>query len=368
MGDTPPPLLNETQNENERMITTFLITSILLLQGLSLLHAESPIQEKQQSLSSLLEELGDETDDTTKNQKAEALKPELNMNSVIKAAQAGDLSAQNALGIAYAQGSHGMETNGFKALQWLSTAANRGSVKAKYNLWVICDQGTVDVDTSIGIIWLYKAARHGLPEAQYRFGIATLGVGFDSADDLEDLNFVSKAAAQGLPEAQVIIAELLLYEDPVFQKDPAKGLEMAKQAAEEGLAEAQALLANLYREGIGVPKDLATAKVWYRKAAYQGLPEAKLALSKLSLQEFLELHNRTIRDEQKEFSSFAQAYAWGKAAVKDNVQGSKELEVVILEMMSQAIPPALIKEIKSKAEAVLKDIPSPAPDQIQFLF
>jgi TPR repeat protein len=40
-------------------------------------------------------------------------------------------------------------------------------------------------------------------------------------------------------------------------------------AAEQGLPEAQLQLADLYRLGLGVPQDVATAQVWYAKAAVQ---------------------------------------------------------------------------------------------------
>lgn len=41
-------------------------------------------------------------------------------------------------------------------------------------------------------------------------------------------------------------------------------------------------LGNRYRDGNGVVRDKATAEKWYRKAAEQGLPEAKAALEKLN--------------------------------------------------------------------------------------
>ena len=54
-----------------------------------------------------------------------------------------------------------------------------------------------------------------------------------------------------------------------------------RKAAEEGVANTQFLLGACYAKGIGVTKDLAEAVKWYRKAAQQGDPKAKVKLNDL---------------------------------------------------------------------------------------
>ena len=52
-----------------------------------------------------------------------------------------------------------------------------------------------------------------------------------------------------------------------------------KIAAEQGYSEAQLDLGYLYKEGLGLTKDLKEASKWYKLAANQGLPEAQYQIS-----------------------------------------------------------------------------------------
>ena len=73
----------------------------------------------------------------------------------------------------------------------------------------------------------------------------------------------------------------------VVQNDEGGGVasggraERHRQAAEQGDAEAQFSLGFLYEGGVGVPKDVAQAAIWYRKAAEQGLAIAQVRLGQL---------------------------------------------------------------------------------------
>jgi TPR repeat protein len=52
--------------------------------------------------------------------------------------------------------------------------------------------------------------------------------------------------------------------------DPAKAVEFFRMAAEQGMPEAQMALAEIYRTGRGVPRDEAAARRWYEQAARRG--------------------------------------------------------------------------------------------------
>ena len=54
-----------------------------------------------------------------------------------------------------------------------------------------------------------------------------------------------------------------------------------REAAEKGDAKAQFNLGNCYFNGWGVSKNMAEAVKWYKKAARQGIPNAKKALNNL---------------------------------------------------------------------------------------
>ena len=58
-----------------------------------------------------------------------------------------------------------------------------------------------------------------------------------------------------------------------------KAAEYLLQAAESGLPEAQFAVAGYYRDGTGVPKDMAAARQWYDRAAAAGFEPARKELA-----------------------------------------------------------------------------------------
>jgi TPR repeat protein len=56
-----------------------------------------------------------------------------------------------------------------------------------------------------------------------------------------------------------------------------------KKAADQGLPSSECDLGVMYETGLGVPKDVAQALVWYRRAARQGDARAQAALNRLSV-------------------------------------------------------------------------------------
>ena len=71
------------------------------------------------------------------------------------------------------------------------------------------------------------------------------------------------------------------YNGEGVPKDLALAAEWSRKAADQGHARAQAVLATLHYNGEGVPKDLALAAEWYRKAADQGHAGAQRMLATL---------------------------------------------------------------------------------------
>lgn len=74
-------------------------------------------------------------------------------------------------------------------------------------------------------------------------------------------------AETGDAESQYAMA--LIYGTP-GREDARAQAYWALKAAQQGLAEAQFLLSELYREGRGLAKDEAKARLWLRQSAYQG--------------------------------------------------------------------------------------------------
>ena len=61
--------------------------------------------------------------------------------------------------------------------------------------------------------------------------------------------------------------------------DPVEGAKWLRKSAEHGNSRAKIDLAVLYFDGIGVPKDQATALMWFHKAADQGNTQAMKTLA-----------------------------------------------------------------------------------------
>ncbi|KUE73606.1 hypothetical protein AUQ37_01430 [Candidatus Methanomethylophilus sp. 1R26] len=85
------------------------------------------------------------------------------------------------------------------------------------------------------------------------------------------------AVQQGLPEAALLLAELILQEE----KGPARGeaAELLSRAAKDGFGPAQERLGLLYYSGDTVPRDLSKAFELFTEAADQDLPDAQYFLA-----------------------------------------------------------------------------------------
>lgn len=200
-----------------------------------------------------------------------------------RAAQQGHADAQYHLGMKYAEG-EGTTKDEASAVHWFSAAADQGSAEAQYMLGVMYADGRgIDEDEAEAVRWLSKAtdAGHGLAklrkgaqegdaDAQYRLGMHY------SQNEREQLRWLKRAAAQGLTEAQISLAEIY-----ATAKDEFAASEWYRHAAEQGHSTAQYELAMRYAEGRGVRVDVAQAVHWYRMAAQQDIANAQYQLGVL---------------------------------------------------------------------------------------
>ncbi len=116
--------------------------------------------------------------------------------------------------------------------------AEKGEVRAQYNLGVLYHRGTgVQQSYILAAHWYRIAALEGLDVAQ------------------NNLGYMYEAGA-GVDE------------------DPSKAAHWYRKAADQGYTKAQLNLCELYRDGRGVAKDLATAYRWCDQAAASGDPAA----------------------------------------------------------------------------------------------
>lgn len=149
--------------------------------------------------------------------------------AVLRQAETGDPSAQDALALAYSGlGQHE------KAVQWWSRAAEQGHAPAQVNLGLMHQAGA-------GTPRDFAAARHW-----YR-----------------------AAAEQGDRDGQHNLASLYRHGEG-GERDAGQALAWYLRAAQRGAALSMTELGEMYAAGEGVPADRQQALSWWRKAAAHG--------------------------------------------------------------------------------------------------
>jgi hypothetical protein len=125
--------------------------------------------------------------------------------------------------------------------------------------------------------YLQRAAAKNVPEAEAHLAYwINNGVGGLAKDNVKAEQWAKKALADGLTakatnstEAQIALA--MLYQVGLgVSKDLGEAAELYRKAADQGYAVAQRHLGLLYYNGQGVPKDLGKAAELFQKAADQG--------------------------------------------------------------------------------------------------
>ncbi|MHB8523031.1 MAG: tetratricopeptide repeat protein [Limisphaerales bacterium] len=154
--------------------------------------------------------------------------------------------------------------------------------------------------------WMKMAAELGDPEAQAQIGIDLYQGKGVSKDDAQAVEWLRKAAKQGVVVAQDLLATVLVTQDRASQAERKEAMEWFRTAAEQGEACPEYLLGVAYNSG--KPKDPALAVDWFRRAADQGLPVAEVALGKMYCQ-----GESLRRDYQKGMELFQEAAKHGSA-------------------------------------------------------
>lgn len=226
-------------------------------------------------------------------------------------------------------GGLGTEQNHATAAEWFTKAADQGHKYARYSLAGLYLRGqsvTQDVEKAHQ---LYKAsATQGVPYAafelgklyrdglgceqssaeaercfqtayggfksleeqshndklQYRLGWMRLhGVGAER-DEQAAQEWFERSAKLGNPHAQYQLAKLILADGTSTAEQIRTAVKWLTKAANAGQDCAQYALGKLYRDGIGVEKDMLQAVAWFALAAEQDNSYAAYALGKLYLE------------------------------------------------------------------------------------
>ncbi len=198
----------------------------------------------------------------------------------VAAANRGDPTAQNQLGVKYAQAEDGLPRDDVKAVEWYRKAANQGLPKAQTNLGDMYFFGRGGLSQSYldALSWYLKAAQQDWPDAQYRLGFMYekgIGTGKDVAKAVQ---LYHSAADHGYPEAQNLMGILYSTGADGVTEDDKQALDWFQKAADQGFAKAEKNLGDMYFFGHGIDKDFAQALTWYGKAADQQFADAQFRL------------------------------------------------------------------------------------------
>jgi TPR repeat protein len=186
-----------------------------------------------------------------------------------KAAEKGNPYGQYRLGWAY-ENAHGVKQDLAEALNWYRKSAAQGDADAQNSLGDMYDSGKgVKQDYAEAVNWYRKSAEQGNAYAQYRLGWAYANGQGVKQDQAEALNWYRKSAEQGYVNSQYNLGDAY-YNGTGAKQDYVEAINYYRKAAEQGNASAQNNLGFMYANGQGVKQDPVEAVKWYRKAVEQG--------------------------------------------------------------------------------------------------
>lgn len=179
------------------------------------------------------------------------------------AAEHGDASCQNLIGILYSEG-RGVQRSEPEAARWFRKAAEQGHGQACFNLGRAYHFGLgVKQSNEEAAKWYGKAADLHVPQGELGLGVLIISV---DRNYREGLKWIRKAARQGLPAAEAMLGTSYEHGMGVKENDRT-AVKWYLLGANHGEPLAQTNLAALYEQGKGLERDLAEAYFWYAVAA-----------------------------------------------------------------------------------------------------
>lgn len=186
-----------------------------------------------------------------------------------KAAERGNITAQNNLGHCYQYG-NGVPQNYSQAFKLYKKAADAGLATAQSNLGNLYYDGLgVGKDLNMAVSLYKKSAQQG-----DKFGCYNLANRYDAGEGVpqdytQAFQWYMKAAEQGYADAQNMVGRYYDMGRGTAQ-DYVQAVKWFQKAADNDLAIAKSNLGNMYWDGHGVAKDWNKAFYWYQKSAQQG--------------------------------------------------------------------------------------------------
>jgi len=189
-----------------------------------------------------------------------------------KSADAGDPEAQLYLGLIYYQG-WGVRPDRVKAARFLANPAKLNYPQAAALLGHMFEEGEGGLTQSdeAALAWYLTAAKAGDPVSMTKAGDMLE----DQQKDVEAVGWWQKAAALGVPDAQVDLGVAYLVGQGGLKKDPVAAVGWFQKAAAQNNRMGQVYLADAYRDGNGILRDPAKARALYNEV----MADSKTAIS-----------------------------------------------------------------------------------------
>ena len=193
-----------------------------------------------------------------------------------------------------------------KAYELFLPLANAGNVKAQFKLGVLYTKGWgVEKDESAAIYWYEKAAKAGLPKAQYNLGKTLIDRVFDGVSEPDDgkraLYWFKAAASSGMKEAENAVG-IIYWSGRGVRRDYEEAVAWFQKAAPKGSGMANFMLGIAHLFGLGTDENLEKSAEYFRRAVDLGNEEARYYLG-LQYQQGLGVP----KDEEKAMALIAQA-------------------------------------------------------------
>lgn len=201
-----------------------------------------------------------------------------------RAADFGSTSAMVSLGVFYMHGEAGLPKDQEKGVELFQRAADLGDADAMCNLALAYKEGVggLTMNETKAVELYRRATELGNADAMTELGQAYAeGQGGLAKDWNRALELYRRAADLGDTTAMNYLGLAYMLGRPGLAVNYEKAIGLFQRAAEHGNVRAYYGLGVAYEKGLGVVRDMSTAKEFFRRAAASGIPGAAEKLVEL---------------------------------------------------------------------------------------
>ncbi|MCD8298386.1 MAG: sel1 repeat family protein [Opitutae bacterium] len=294
--------------------------------------------------------------------KSEEPVSEESLESLEKAAEAGDVEAQERLIKIYGNGEEGIPRDDTKVFYWSGKAAEHGSAKGFYGLAMcyLFGRGGVEQDSQKFLYYAEKSASLGYVHANTALG-GMYGLGYKGikADMGKALMYLKVAADGGDPEGMSSYGVLLLRVPPVagesVEGNKILGEKYIYEAALRGEPQAQYNLAVLYDNGgFWIKKDQKKKMEWLAKSARQNNQSAICLFCRCILENYRIPLDKIELGDFAQYATPQEIFSWVKNIAENRV--SPAIYDSSLVRLSETDVNLILSEFYRQGFGVEKDI------------